>query len=79
MNVREEVSSCLVLAATLVLKDDLEPKDVEQAMLETCLALVWMRKLPGGAGARDRLEERVREELKRRRERRDEVEGKDQG
>lgn len=60
---RDEIVAALATAA-LLLEDD--ARNVEQAMLEASLALVWMRKLPGGLEARDRLEERLRAELERR-------------
>lgn len=65
-SLREEISSSLLVAAELVLKEDLGEEDVEQAMLEVGFALVWMRRLPGGREARDSLYDRLREELRKR-------------
>lgn len=60
---RDEIVSALATAALLLDDDD---ANVEDAMLEASLALVWMRRLPGGFAARDRLKERLRAELERR-------------
>jgi len=64
---REEIASSLVVATEIVMNEELDASAVEQAMLEVGLALVWMRKLPGGSEAREHLASRLCEELKKRR------------